>query len=72
MTTLAVDLFQATAHLGPNRAAAYGEFLTSVQAIEGPNDYCSYPALAQALTNAGYDNVSADTAGITTPHGLPG
>jgi len=54
MTTFAVYLFHGTAHLGPTRAPVFGEFLTNVRAIEGTDDYYSYPALEQALSDAGY------------------
>jgi hypothetical protein len=53
MPTLAVHLFHGTSHLGPTRAPVFGEFLTNVRAIEGTDDYYSYPALAQALADAG-------------------
>ncbi len=58
MTTLAVYLFHGTVHLGPARAPVFGEFLTNVRAIEGTDDYYSYPALAEALANAGQRYVS--------------
>jgi len=54
MTTLAVNLFYGTAHLGPTQTPVFGEFLTNVRAIEGTGDYYSYPALEQALSDAGY------------------
>lgn len=56
MTTLAVYLFHGTAHLGPTRTPVFGEFLTNVRAIEGADDYYSYPALEQALSDAGYSS----------------
>jgi hypothetical protein len=55
MPAFAVQLFQGTAHLGPERAPVFGEFLTKVRAIEGTGDYYSYPALGQALSAAGYN-----------------
>jgi hypothetical protein len=54
MTTLGVDLFHGTMHLGATRGSVFGEFLTNVEAIEGSDDYYSYPALAPALIAAGY------------------
>jgi hypothetical protein len=54
MTSLAVSLFHATAHLGPARGPVFAEFLANVRAIEPIGDYYSYPALGQALTDAGY------------------
>jgi hypothetical protein len=49
-----VSLFHATAHLGPARGPVFGEFLANVRAIEPIGDYYSYPALGQALSDAGY------------------
>ncbi len=54
MTTLAVYLFHVTAHLGQTRAPVFGKFLSDVREIEGTGDYYSYPALEQALSDAGY------------------
>jgi hypothetical protein len=54
MATLAVSLFHGTAHLGPARGSVFGEFLTKVRAIKGIGDYYSYPALGQAISDAGY------------------
>ncbi|MDA0639804.1 hypothetical protein [Nonomuraea ferruginea] len=53
MPGLAVLLFQGTSHLGQARAAVFGEFLTSVRAIEGEGEYYSYPALEEALLHTG-------------------
>jgi hypothetical protein len=58
MTTLAVDLFHGTAHLGPTGVPVFAEFLANVREIEGTGDYYSYLALEQALSGAGYGTPS--------------
>jgi hypothetical protein len=54
MTNLAVAPFHGTAHLGTARSEVFATFLTNVQALEGEDDYYSYPALKEALATAGY------------------
>jgi hypothetical protein len=54
MPALAVSLFHGTAHLGPSRSTAFSGFLIKVRALEGDDEYYSYPALEAAMRNAGY------------------
>ncbi|WP_285705200.1 hypothetical protein [Microtetraspora sp. NBRC 16547] len=54
MPELVVSLFRGTAHLGSVRSVVFTEFLTNVRALEGQDDYYSYPELEAAMCNTGY------------------
>lgn len=52
MPSLAVQLFQATTHLGKARVGPFAEFAAKCLATEGHDDYYSYPDLREALQRA--------------------